>query len=112
VATLLGSLDRRGDERWRGNINRFGNAEIDRERDRGSPRDAPFDIDGIVIGRECANGWAWRSRRRADVYVRERRRRGVIEIFRMNMEKGCLNEAQEKGGSTENCARCPHDFLC
>ena len=106
------SLDGCRNERWSRNKNRLGNTEIDREGDRGRPRDAPFDIDGVIIGCESAKRRTWRGRRRADVYVRERRRRGVIKIFWVDVKKGRLNEAPEKGGSAQNCARCPHDLLC
>jgi hypothetical protein len=109
---LLRSLDGCRNQRWRGNKNRFGNADIDREGHHRSTRDSPLDIDGVIIGRESAEGWAWRGRRRADMYVRERRDCGVIEIFRVDVTKWRLNEAPEKGGSAQDCARCPHDFLC
>jgi hypothetical protein len=111
VATLPGSLDRRRDERWSGNQNRFANTEIDREGDRGSSRDAPHDIDGVIVGCESAKRRTWRGGRRVDVHVRERRGRGVIEIFRVDVKKGRLQETPEKGGSAQNGARYPHDCL-
>ena len=112
MATLLGNLDRRGDEGWSGNQNRFANTEIDRVRNRRRSCDAPLDIDGVIIGCESAKHWAWRGRRRADVYVGEGSGCGVIKIFRVNVQKGRLNEAPDKGGSAQDCAGCSHDFLC
>ena len=112
VTTLLGSLDRSRDEGWRWNDNRFGDAEIGSDGDSGNLSDAPFDIDGIVIGRVSVEGWASGGRHRVNVRVRRRRGSRMIQILRVNVEKWRLNEAPEKGGSAENCARCPHDYLC
>ncbi len=80
------------------------------EIDAGRRRNAPFEIDRVVVGRMSADGRAWNPLRDLNMQVGRRGRR-VILILDVNVEEGCLQEAPEKGCDAQCCARYPHEFL-
>ena len=111
MAALLGGLDGREDKVWSRNKNRFSNTEIDSHGDYGSTRDAPFNIDGVVVGGVSIQDRIVRSPPRQHMHVSGRCRGGVAQIFRVDVGERRLEETPEKGDNAKNGARSPHDSL-
>jgi hypothetical protein len=110
VAAPLGDRSRARDERRGGNHNRAGDARLESDYDRGRPCEHPIDIDRVIVGRQCADGWTCRARRQMNVHVHRRRGR-VVQLLGMNVRKRRLKEAPGKGRNARNCAGCPHKFF-
>ena len=107
MAPRLRNQQRYGVSRRSGNSDCSGNGQIDGERRGRGRRDAPFDIDCVVVSRVGADGRAWSDLSCANMQVRERSGR-MVRFLRVDVEEGRFQEAPEEGGDTENCAVCPH----
>ena len=58
VTARPGNQERNGDNRWGGDSDCAGNDEIEREHPGRRRRDAPFDVDCIIVSRMSADGRA------------------------------------------------------
>ena len=72
-------------------------------------RDAPQDIDFIVIGRTRTDEGTVSCQRLVHMQMHRRGRRLVFELFRVNVVKRRLQESPQERDHTENYAR-SHSF--
>jgi hypothetical protein len=73
-------------------------------------RDAPRDVDFIVIGRMRTHRRAVSRQRLVHMHVHGRRRCLVFEFFRVNMVERRLQESPQEHKHTENDAVGSHSF--
>jgi hypothetical protein len=79
-------------------VERANNSVVEIERDDGTRRDTPFDIDTIVIiGR--GNPSIRQCSRSAKMEVRGRSCR-VVMVFRVEMQEGRFQKSPEQSGNT------------
>jgi hypothetical protein len=112
VNATMENRDYDGSRRRRRPLNGLQDSEIESERYRGRPQRVPRDIDGVIVGCVSIDGGGGRGRHFVKMQVHERRSCRMIQILGVNVKEGRLDQAPEKGDSAQDCARCPHEYVC